>query len=333
MTRMRRVLDSRPTVVDLFSGAGLFSLAFAREGFNVVRAVEHDPLAAATYAENFDNQIDIVDIRRAIPKGRCDVIIAGPPCQGFSTLGKRARSDPRNRLSLEVVRWAEVMKPQVIVIENVEAFLRSYAWKLVTNRLEALGYTVTSDVCDATRFGVPQRRIRSATFASRVGQVAPPIGRRDQAVTVREAWAGLKKQPGGDGMNVHLPTSELALARMRVIPPGGDKRDILANAPHLAPQSWFGRRRTDVTDVWGRMLWDQPANTLRTEFVNPSKGRYIHPEQHRSLSLREAARLHSIPDSFKFAQNVPYVVARQIGNSVPPLLGRALARSVLKALR
>src|SRR5438045_2054847 len=102
------------TIVDLFAGAGLFSYAFAAEGFTLVRAVEGDPRAAATYGRNVGGHIEIDDVRRASPHGRCDVLIAGPPCQGFSTLGRRCPTDPRNYLSLEVVRWARGLRPSVV---------------------------------------------------------------------------------------------------------------------------------------------------------------------------------------------------------------------------
>jgi DNA (cytosine-5)-methyltransferase 1 len=117
---------------------------------------------------------------------------------------------------------------------------------------------------------------------------------------------------------------------MRVIRPGGDKRDVMRYAPELTPPSWW-RLRCQVTDAWGRMEWDRPSNTIRTALQNPSKGRYIHPEQHRVISLREAARLHTIPDGWRFAGS-PKQVARQIGNSVPPSLGRAVARAVNEVL-
>jgi DNA (cytosine-5)-methyltransferase 1 len=324
---------TRPTVVDLFAGAGLFSYAFEREGFDVERAVEIDRHAAATYAANFGDRIDHGDVCHCRPLGRCDVLIAGPPCQGFSTLGKRDTNDPRNRLSFEIIRWAQALRPQVVVIENVAAFIDSPVWRTLARRLKGLGYHVTFDICDAVEFGVPQRRVRSATFASRRGPITLPLRRDKVPVTISDAWDGLPRRPSGEGLDVYLKTTPLALARMRVIPPGGGKRDILERAPHLAPPSWLRRRRTEITDVWGRMQWDRPANTLRTEFVNPSKGRYIHPEQHRVISLREAARLQSIPDSFRFVGTVPYVIARQIGNGVPPLLGRAIARQVMHSLR
>jgi DNA (cytosine-5)-methyltransferase 1 len=186
-------------------------------------------------------------------------------------------------------------------------------------------------VLDATHFGVAQRRTRSFTIASRVGlpQVQPT--RAGGPRTVRQAWGGLSARPDGRNNHAAPVPSALALARIRCIPSGGDKRDILRRRPSLAPPSWW-RTRSDATDVWGRMEWDEPSNTLRTCLYNPSKGRYIHPEQHRVISMREAARLQSVPDSFRFV-GLHTQVSRQIGNGVPPLLGRAVARAVMKVLR
>ena len=321
----------QPRVIDLFAGAGVFSFAFADEGFQLVRAIEKDPFAAATYASNLGSHVDVKDVRQVRPEGECDVLIAGPPCQGFSTLGKRDIKDPRNRLSLEVARWAAVLEPRMIVIENVASFLDSPIWLVLARRLGALGYKMKSGVFNSLDFGAPQIRCRSLTFASRraMPDLSPRRTRTDQ-LTVRAAWRGLPAVP--DGQNVHSSPvpSQLALARMKVIPPGGDKRDVMRRAPELAPPSWW-RVPGDVTDVWGRMEWNAPCNTLRTALQNPSKGRYIHPSQHRVISLREAARLHTIPDDWTFV-GPPYPVARQIGNSVPPALGRAVAKAVLRAL-
>lgn len=323
---MTRASGSGPKVVDLFAGAGLFGHAFERAGFDVIRSVELNRAAAATCATNARGRVDVGDVARLEPVGRCDVLIAGPPCQGFSTLGRMDSTDPRNRLSLQVARWAAAMRPRAIVIENVEPFLRSRVWKLLASRLRSLGYDVNAAVVDAADFGVAQHRVRSVTFATRRAPVDLQ-GKRRHHRTVEDAWDGLPNRPDGEGLNVYLKPTPLALARMRVIPPGGDKRDIMRRAPRLAPPSWW-KTTLEVTDVWGRIEWGKPVNTLRTEFMNPSKGRYIHPSQNRIISLREAARLHSIPDDFEFATTVPYIVARQIGNSVPPLLGRAIARSV-----
>jgi len=316
------------TAVDLFAGAGLFSYAFAREGFSITRAVEIDRSAAATYARNLGAHVEVTDIRAIRPSGRCDALIAAPPCQGYSTLGKRRADDPRNFLSLEVIRWAKVLRPKIVVIENVAAFLQSPVWQQLARGLRRIGYDVDASVCDAYEFGVPQLRLRSFTFASRVG-IPTPKPRRLR-LNVRDAFDGLPSRP--DGKNFHIaPTpSAIALSRMKLIPPGGDKRDVMRRAPQLAAESWW-RLGCNVTDAWGRMEWDTPCNTLRTDIQNASKGRYIHPDQHRVISLREAARIHSIPDSWTFEGYAAHI-ARQIGNSVPPGLGRAVARAVRESL-
>ncbi len=324
------MLASRPTVVDLYAGAGLFSYAFKQAGFRIKRALEIDAVAAATYAANLGNHVEVADVAKSEPTGRCNVLIAGPPCQGFSTLGRRHAGDPRNRLSLEVVRWAETLRPNVIVIENVAAFLDSPVWRRVTQRLEGEGYQVDSFVLDAFDYGCPQVRRRSFTIANRHGRQVLPPRRRRNVQSVRDAWRGLPTQPNGENHHYAPEPSEIALARMRVIPSGGDKRDVMRRAPHLTPPSWW-RLSCEVTDAWGRMEWDKPCNTLRTALQNASKGRYIHPEQHRVISLREAARLHSIPDKWQFV-GLPTQIARQIGNSVPPSLGRAIARLVGRVL-
>jgi DNA (cytosine-5)-methyltransferase 1 len=320
----------RPTVVELFAGAGLLSHAFKEEGFHLGHAVELEEVAAATYRANLGPHIQVADVRRVRPAGRCDVLVAGPPCQGFSSLGKRDAHDPRNLLSLQVVRWARVLRPEVVVIENVARFIDSHVWFRVTRALQRLGYQTGSIVVNAVAFGAPQLRLRSFTFASRRNLPKVKAVQSRQPRTVREAWDGLPESP--DGVNNHYAAvpSALALARIRCVPPGGDKRDIMRRAPSLAPPSWW-KVTGEATDVWGRMAWDQPSNTLRTCLYNPSKGRYIHPEQDRVISLREAARLQTIPDSYRLV-GLPTQIARQIGNSVPPALGRAVARAVRVAL-
>lgn len=319
-------MSTRPRVVELFAGAGLFSSAFAAEGFTLVTAIERNEVAARTYRQNLGDHIRVADLTSATPDGRCEVLVAGPPCQGFSTLGARKSSDPRNRLSLLVGEWAEALLPKVVVVENVPTFLASRYWSKLRKKLESLGYETSSVVLNAVEYGLPQIRRRCFAFASLVGlpEIEPP----NEAVplTVRQAWQGLSEYPDGRNGHVARSPSELALARMQVIPLGGDKRDILRLAPHLAPSSW-GRISGEATDVWGRMLWDEPCNTLRTALLNASKGRYIHPEQHRVITLREAARLHGIDDGWHFV-GTPYQVARQIGNGVPPPLGRVVARAV-----
>lgn len=321
-------MNRNPTAIDLFAGAGLLSYAFAKEGFTITRAVEIDRYAATTYATNLGAHVEVADIRALRPSGRCDALISAPPCQGYSTLGKRRPDDPRNFLSLEVIRWARILQPKIVIVENVAAFLQSPIWEKLARGLGRVGYDVNAIVLDAYDYGVPQLRLRSFTFASRIGIPTPRQTRR--RVTVREAFDGLSAMPDGDNFHVAPTPSPIALSRMKLIPPGGDKRDVMRHAPHLAAESWW-RLGCHVTDAWGRMEWDKPCNTLRTDIQNASKGRYIHPDQNRVISLREAARIHSIPDSWVFDGYRKHI-ARQIGNSVPPGLGRAVARAVRQNL-
>ena len=321
-----------PRVIDLFAGAGVFSGAFVAERFEVIGGVEADAWAARTYRTNVGADVEVKDIRRMRPSGSCDVLVAGPPCQGFSTIGRRDAADPRNLLSLEVVRWARRLKPDVVVVENVPAFLTSEVFATLRRRFRRAGFVVESVVLDAFDFGAPQWRRRAFVFASRrpldlhsIRSVIPP------ARTVRKAWRGLPRRVTGTKLHYSPRPSEIALRRMRVIPPGGDRRDVMKYAPELAAPSWW-RLACQVTDVWGRMVWSEPSNTLKTEFNNASKGRYIHPSEDRVISLREAARLQTIPDTWEFS-GFPVHVARQIGNSVPPALGRAIANMLRRHLR
>lgn len=314
-------------VVDLFAGCGLFSHAFNLEGYEVVAAYELDPVAADTYARNIGAHIRVGDLREINPQGEGDVLIAGPPCQGFSTLGKRDPSDRRNQLSQIVVSWAKKLRPQAVVIENVSSFLGSAIAASVQSQLADAGYIVQSEVLDAFEFGVPQRRRRSFVVATRMGGCSlRPAELGGVCRTVREAWAGLPRRTNGRNNHYAPEPSKIALQRMEVIPEGGDKRDVMKNAPKLTPPSWW-RIGCQVTDSWGRLSWEAPSNTLRTCLQNASKGRYIHPEENRVISLREAARLHTIEDSWQF-DGYPTHIARQIGNSVPVNLGRGVARSL-----
>lgn len=323
-------LKTRPTVQELFAGAGLLSHAFETEGFEVTRAIEIDPVAAETYRLNLGSQVRVADVTAVKPEGRCDVLVAGPPCQGFSTLGKRDPADPRNRLSLAVLPWARKLRPHTVVVENVAAFLDSPVAISLIRGLRREGYRVRRYVLNALDFGVPQIRHRCFVVASRseIGSLEPL--REPFARCVSDAWEDLPSVP--DGRNGHYAPdpSPLALARMKAIPEGGDRRDVMSVAPELTPPSWW-RLQSQVTDAWGRLRWDRPSNTLRTCLQNASKGRYVHPEQHRVMSLREAARIHSVDDGWRF-HGLPTQVARQIGNSVPVWLGRAVARTVMATL-
>ncbi|MFC5289656.1 DNA cytosine methyltransferase [Actinokineospora guangxiensis] len=332
------------TVIDLFAGCGGMTLGFTAAGYRPVLAVEHDRAAAATYAANFGGgHVLAADIAAVAPAAipPADVIIGGPPCQGFSTLGARAADDPRNQLWREYLRVVEHVRPKVFVIENVDRFLSAPEFALL--REHTSGYELTTGHLLAADFGVPQRRKRAFVIGSRVGPVALPT-----ATHARDSWhgtgavlAGLPETPAvkqlpdsrtdlGWGSvpgvftstDLHLgrtPTA-LSLERYRHIPPGGGRFDL---PDHLLPRCWR-EKRTGTTDVMGRMRWDQPSLTIRTEFYKPEKGQYLHPRQDRPITHWEAARLQSFPDDFAWC-GTKAEIARQIGNAVPPRLAEAVA--------
>ncbi len=321
---------SRPLLIDAFSGAGLFSAGLVEAGFEPVLAIELSRDAAAAYARNVSDRVVTGSVlgMRALPKA--DILVAGPPCQGFSTLGRRDPSDARNELCLSILPLVALARPTIVVVENVPPFLASPQWTLLVRSLRGRGYSVTTWQLDAADFGTPQRRRRAFTVASKVGPIAPPRsnGRRRVAGDVLS-------MPGSpiaadDPLHRWPAAKGLAAERIALIPPMGDRRDLVSAAPHLCAPSWF-RLGCQATDGWGRIDPGQPANTLRCSFQNPSKGRYLHPHEDRTISLREGARLQGVPDGWVFT-GPPQVVARQIGNGVPVPLAKAVGESLLAAL-
>lgn len=317
------------TAVELFSGAGLMAGGFKDCGIESIFAAELDSRAVKTYNYNIApvaEEWDASDVKEGLSY---DVLIAGPPCQGFSTLGRRDPKDKRNALSLKVFNWAKAHTPKVVVIENVPQFLNSDYWLMLCEKFKSINYQCVSWTLNAKDFGVAQNRKRSFTIFSRVGLPQEPV-KANRVVSVREAFQGLSLK--ADGRNYHIapkPT-EIGLKRMLFIPTNGDKRDLLKKAPELCPPSWF-KMGNQAVDVWGRMHLDRPANTIRCSFQSASKGRYLHPTENRVISLREGARIQGIPDSWSFFGDRSSI-ARQIGNGVPVPLARAVAGAVKEVL-
>lgn len=339
-----------PNIADLFSGAGGFTEGFRQAGYEPVLAVEFDKWAAATYAANFGNHvlacpIEEVSVRRFADRlewrGRdlqghevvyetphIDVMVGGPPCQGFSPLGRMNdwdKKDPRNKLWRHYARILEVVKPKAFVIENVPELLTSREFANLRRTICNLRYGIEHDVLNAARYGVPQSRKRAIVIGTRVGEPSLPEESRMRA-TVRDAIGDLPLEPNGE--NWHLGRNPLpsSVERYKCIPPGGNRFDLARLRPDLTPDCWK-RKKTGSVDVFGRMEWDKPSPTIRTEFFKPEKGRYLHPEAHRPITIREAARLQTFPDGFAFVgSNVQ--VAKQIGNAVPVGLSKVIAEHI-----
>jgi DNA (cytosine-5)-methyltransferase 1 len=359
-----------PTVIDLFAGCGGMTQGFVNLGFRPMLAVEWDLAAAATYAANFgeDHMFwgDIAELPDSwVPEA--DVVIGGPPCQGFSNLGTRDPADPRNELWREYVRVVSRARPKVFVIENVDRFRSSHEFQLLVQEVESgalRDYAIEVAILNAADYGVPQRRRRTIVVGSRIGRPELPTprfsqdGADEQAWrTVRDAFAGIPYEVGPTelpasrieffgqslpgafkAMDLHLGRNPrpLSLQRYDVIPPGGGRFDL---PDELMPDCWRNKR-SGTTDVMGRMRWDAPSLTIRTEFFKPEKGQYLHPEWtvespdtrvNRPITHWEAARLQGFPDDFLWCGK-KIEIARQIGNAVPVGLSEAVAGSVLDQL-
>lgn len=312
---------------ELFSGAGLIGGGFKLCGFRSVFAAELDPRAIKTYNTNVAcvaEEWDVANVKKGL---EYDVLVAGPPCQGFSTLGRRDPKDIRNSLSLAVFEWASEHCPKVVVIENVPQFIDSEYFRILSKKFNNAGYEHVSWILNAADYGVAQHRLRSFTIFSKIGLPKTPRKSRNK-FTVRDAFKGLSKKTNGVNFHISPVPTPLAKQRMKYIPANGDKRDVMKHAPELCPPSWL-KMGNQAVDVWGRMDWNKPANTIRCSFQSPSKGRYLHPTEDRVISLREGARLQGIPESWSFHGDRTSI-ARQIGNGVPVPLAKSVAKEVYK---
>jgi DNA (cytosine-5)-methyltransferase 1 len=350
-------------VVDLFAGCGGITSGFHRTGrYRTVGAVEIDVAAATTYTENFGHGIvHAGSISDWSPEGlatEADMVVGGPPCQGFSNLGAKRQDDPRNQLWREYVRVLTKIQPKVFLIENVDRFLHSDEFHNLQKETGPNGllsnYRLRWNLVNAADFGSAQLRRRAIMIGTRndLEPIEIPVGTvpREQWRTVRNALSGLEpfvpeghqllptgtvahhgsKIPGAFfGHELHLTREyrPISQKRFRKIPSGGNRFDL---PDYLKSDCWI-RHTTGSSDVMGRLRWDRPSVTIRTEFFKPEKGRYLHPDEHRAITHLEAARLQGFADTFRWCGS-KVQIARQIGNAVPVELAEALARSVAESL-
>ena len=331
--------------IDLFAGCGGMTRGFVdSRRFRSIFAVESDSDAAETYRLNFGDHIAKTRIEDVASFPSADVVIGGPPCQGFSPLNRDAVGFERRGLWLEYLRALKQTDPAVFVMENVPELLTSAEYAAFKRRArDELGFSVEGDVLNAADFGVPQRRRRAIVIGTKYGAVPWPRGTHGESgaehdledwVTFRQAVDGLPRVP--DGSDWHRPRNprSFSIRRYKAVPRDGGNRFQMqrnldrAGLGHLVPRCWREKPK-GTTDVFGRLWWDRPAYTIRTEFFKPEKGRYLHPSAHRPITVREAARCMSFPDDFILPEHQTMTsVARQVGNAVPPLLARRIAEEL-----
>lgn len=349
-------------VIDLFAGVGGMSLGFEMAGFEVVLANEYDKDIANAYKVNHKNtkmineDITKLNFEEVFSPyiGKIDVIIGGPPCQGFSQKGQRKTiNDERNFLFKYYVKVVEMVKPKYFVMENVPNLLtaeKGFFRKEIEEMFSKMGYTLDAGVLNASDYGVPQNRRRAAIIGKMTSEKTvkllptPSTGK----VTIWEAISDLAFLESGEGKEIQdylLPAeseyqkklrkdsrllknhkatnhSATALERLALVPPEQGK-EVLPDE-HLTKSIYSG--------TWCRMVKNDVSVTITTRFDTPSSGRFTHPYLNRAITVREAARIQSFPDTFEFVG--PKVSQmKQVGNAVPPLLAKAIAKSLQNDIR
>lgn len=350
----------KPSVIDLFAGVGGLSLGFEKQGFDVLIANEYDKSIAAAYTENHKNtkmivgDITSLDLKKIfVPyTGKIDVVIGGPPCQGFSQKGQRKTiHDKRNFLFKYYVAVVELVKPRYFVMENVPNLLTAengFFLKEIEELFNKMGYSLEHGVLNASDYGVPQNR-RRAVIIGKLNGVAPKLPKpKDIKVTIWDAISDLAYLESGEGtyeqeyknapesdyqkilrgnskvLYNHAVTkhSPLALERLALIPPNAGK-EVLPKE-HLTKSIYSG--------TWTRMRKDEISVTITTRFDTPSSGKFTHPFLDRAITVREAARIQSFPDDFRFVGNKGSQM-KQVGNAVPPLLAAAIAEVIMNDIK
>ncbi|MEZ5307148.1 MAG: DNA cytosine methyltransferase [Pyrinomonadaceae bacterium] len=341
--------------IDAFCGAGGLSIGLVKAGIDVIFGFDNDPLSIQTYnlnkkhlphfAELHDvTKIDPIDILKRLNLNIGDLFLlaGGPPCQGFSIQRIGSDQDQRNSLVLSHARLIKVMKPKFFLMENVPGLLGKRGGstlELFLQQMDSCGYESHTQLLNAMDFGVPQRRKRIFVVGVRQDCYHSPFkfllahkSYSNTHTTVREAIGDLPSPPLDGSEHPEFPhhradrLSETNLTRIRALKPGQGMEhlpmDLRADCHKIGPKQ-IGHR-----NVYGRMAWDNVAPTITARFDSFTRGQFGHPDQDRSISLREGALLQTFPLDFDFV-GTKVEIARQVGNAVPPKLAEALGHMIL----
>ncbi|TEU00349.1 MAG: DNA cytosine methyltransferase, partial [Dehalococcoidia bacterium] len=338
-----------PTSIDLFAGAGGTTAGLLLAGCDVRLAVECDKDAAATYSANFPRvQLLPQPIETYTPsyilhkaglhRGTLDIVSACPPCQGFSTLGKCDPHDDRNDYVQTVEALVEQLCPRALILENVPGLARDPRSSRLKASLHSIGYGVASWVLDATEFCVPQRRRRFVLIAVSGLTNAEILDPRSSyrcsdwpahPHTVRNVLDRLGPPTDGDSLHVPRRLPPPILQRVRAIPHDGGSRSDLPESLQLECHKRLSQR--GAASVYGRMAWQEPAPTITTRCTTPACGRFLHPQEDRPITLREAAAFQTFSPTFRWHGGV-MSIGRQIGNAVPVRLAHLLTLHTIRLI-
>ena len=343
--------------LSLFSGCGGFSLGFSAAGFKLCGFVELEKGLRDIYRLNFPSSTEIGGditqlpsqeiVRHANEIGPVDVIIGGPPCQGFSLSGKRLVDDPRNSLFLHYLRFVDAFKPKVAVLENVRLLMSmkntkgGFVRDDIANEFKKHGYAIKPFEINAKDYGVPQSRERVIFVAVHESTgITPSIPEKSFGLKLDLFQQGNTERTFGDAC------SDLTFLESGESCSMDTLHAAVSHPPHVIRWLWDvpqGRSAHENSDerlrppsgyntTYKRQVWTEPASTVQTTFGMISGCRNVHPSATRSLTVREAARIQSFPDEYKFEGNLG-TIRTGIGNAVPPMLANALAKHVSGLLK
>ncbi|PKN86851.1 MAG: DNA (cytosine-5-)-methyltransferase [Deltaproteobacteria bacterium HGW-Deltaproteobacteria-1] len=338
-------VNKKPTAVDLFCGCGGVTVGLKKAGFQVLGAVDIDPLSVKTYKANH-RKVTLweKDIREFKPtemlkklglkKGGLDLLAGCPPCQGFSTMrtlnGSIHIEDPRNDLLFEFQRFVDGLLPHIVMLENVPGLADDKKFKRFCSHMKNLGYVGEHRILNAAAYGVPQRR-RRLIYLAGLGKAIPFADEIDKRITVKDAIGSLPKA-GKSGDPVHdiiEKRTKKVMDIIRRIPSDGGSRAALSEKYQLTCH----KNCNGFKDVYGRMTWNKVAPTITSGCFNPSKGRFLHPVEDRAITMREAALLQGFPPRYKFPETSnKSTLALMIGNALPPPFINAHAKIIRDVL-
>lgn len=339
-------------VIDLFCGIGGLSNGFIQEGFNVLAGIDTDN--SCKYAFEFNNKSKFIkkDVNSVtgndlleIYKDKLKILVGCAPCQPFSSYSYNQKEDDDNKWNLlySFARLIEETKPSIISMENVTqllGFKKAPVFHDFCSKLESLGYFVSFKEVYCPDYGIPQRRKRIVLLASNLGEInlIDKTHTPETYVTVRDTIAELRGVNAGetdeeDSLHRARALSELNLRRIRATTEGGSWKDWPEELQLECHKKKSGK---SYGSVYGRMKWDDVAPTMTTHCTGLGNGRFGHPEQDRAITLREASLFQTFPYDYKFFEKLetynPSVISRHIGNAVPPLLGKVIAKSIKEHL-
>jgi DNA (cytosine-5)-methyltransferase 1 len=329
--------------MDLFSGCGGLSEGLRNGGFEVVAAFDNDPDSVAAYRLNHPDttvfegdirDVSIAEIKKLLNGNPLHLLAGCPPCQGFSSMRrlnkKRNKRDKRNNLILEYLRFVKELKPLTIMMENVPGLINYTLFKKVLKELELLGYNPKVKSVNIHQYGVPQRRKRLVLVGSLIGDinVAAPTGEK---VTVRDVIGKLESVSKTKDPIHRIVAHHTAdvMKRIKATPKdGGSRADLPEFELDCHKNEGVGFR-----DVYGRLRWDDCSSTITGGCLNPSKGRFLHPQKNRAITAREAALLQTFPPDYKFPRNISKTsIALLIGNALPPKFSQVQSSNIMNHL-